>query len=147
MISFVPIGALTRRTKRSTTLRYFIRGRVELRARPGGLIAGLFGRKPQPVIQQSYLIPNKPLVEMVGSVKTQIGIVLKNLGLGIAEDLFENLKVASHPGLRCEIAFDIAKEPEVWWGRYALAQEVHVIARPGYLLPPEALVKRAYCGK
>ena len=77
---------------------------------------------------------------MLGRVKTQIGVVLKNYGLGIAESIFLNLKISSHPGRHCEILFDPANEPEAWWGRYALAQEVHIVSRSGYPLPPEAFV-------
>lgn len=139
VISFIPAGSHPP-YQTVGDLSYFIRAGSNFARAPHAVLAGLFGRKPQPLIQQSYLVPEKPSVEMPGCVKTQIGVVLKNFGLGIAENVFLNLRVASHPGRNCVISFDPANEPEVWWGRYALSQEAHMITRSGYPVPPEAFV-------
>jgi len=139
VLSFVPAGSHPP-YQTVGDLSYFIRAGSNFARAPHAVLAGLFGRKPQPLIQQHYLVPNKPSVEKPGKVKTQIGVVLKNFGLGIAENIFLNLRVASHPGRHCVISFVSANEPEVWWGRYALAQEVHMVTRTGYPLPPEAFV-------
>jgi hypothetical protein len=139
VVSFVPAGSnLPYQTVGD--LSYFIRAGSNFARAPHAVLAGMFGRKPQPRIQQSYLMPNRPSMDMPGRVKTEIGVILKNFGLGIADSVFLNLKIMSHPGRHCSISFDPANEPDVWWGRYALAQEVHMITRAGYPLPPEAFV-------
>jgi hypothetical protein len=64
--------------------------------------------------------------------------VLRNYGRGIAEDVFINLSIRTHPGGSCKIIFNPSEEKEVWWGRLVLNQQMQMITRPGFRLPPEA---------
>jgi hypothetical protein len=118
-------------------LSYHIRAGSNFVRAPHAVLAGMFGRRPQPVIKQSYFVTDRPTASR-GVVKTQVGVILKNYGRGIAESVFLNLKLTSHPGRMCQIKFVPPQEQEVWWGRFALAQEMHVVTRAGYPLPPDA---------
>jgi hypothetical protein len=118
-------------------LSYHIRAGSNFVKAPHAVLAGMFGRRPQPVIKQSYLVQETPIASP-GLVKTQIGIILKNYGRGIAENVFINLRVTSNPGRMCQINFLPPQEQDVWWGRFALAREMHLVTRAGYPLPPEA---------
>lgn len=117
---------------------YYIRSGSNFAKTPHAVLAGMFGRRPQPSIKHRYFVPGVPTIPATGVVKTQVGIILHNYGRGIAENTFINLKLTSHPGRRCNIEFRPPEEPEAWWGRFALAREMHLITRPGYMLPPEA---------
>jgi hypothetical protein len=124
-------------------LSYYIRAGSNFVKAQHAVLAGMFGRRPQPAIKQTYLVDAIPTILSPGVVMTQIGIVLKNFGRGIAENVFLNLKITSHPGRNCEVRLQPPNEPEVWWGRFALGQELHIVARTGYPLPPETYLLAA----
>jgi hypothetical protein len=139
VISLIPAG-LHPPYQTVGDLSYFIRAGTNFARAPHAVLAGMFGRKPQPLIKEHYIVPQTPTIEPDGGAKTAIGIVLKNFGLGIAENVFLNLKITSHPGDFCELRFEPSTEQNVWWGRLALSQEMHLIARTGFPLPPEAFI-------
>jgi hypothetical protein len=123
-------------------LSYHIRAGSNFVKAPHAVLAGMFGRRPQPVIKQSYLVQGTPTASP-GVVKTQIGFILKNYGRGIAESVFINLRLTSHPERMCKINFLPPQEQDVWWGRFALAREMHLVTRGGYPLPPDAYLMSA----
>jgi hypothetical protein len=119
-------------------LSYYIRAESNFVRAPHAVLAGMFGRRPQPSIKQSYFVDATPIIVASGTVKTKISVILKNYGRGIAENVFLNLRLTSHPGRNCEVRFQPPEEKDVWWGRFALAREMHLVTRAGYPLPPEA---------
>jgi hypothetical protein len=121
-------------------LSYYIRAGSNFARTPNAVLSGLFGRRPQPSIKNAYLTDSEPSSVGPGRVKTQIGILLHNFGRGIAENVFINLTITSHPGRLCELKYLPSEETEVWWGRVVRSREMQLIMRPGYLVPPEAHV-------
>jgi hypothetical protein len=121
-------------------LSYYIRAGSNFAKTPHAVLAGLFGRRPQPSIKHHYFVPSTPSIVDRGVVETQIGISLRNYGRGIAEDTFINLSITSHPGRLCKVEFSPSEEKEVWWGRLALSREMQLIMRSGYLIPPDAYI-------
>lgn len=119
-------------------LSYYIRAGSNFAKTPHAVLAGLFGRRPQPSIKHHYFVPTSPSFVGPGVVKTQIGIMLRNFGLGIAEDVFINLWVSSPPGKHCKIEFKPSEEREVWRGNLLLNQHMQMITRADVRLPPEA---------
>jgi hypothetical protein len=119
-------------------LSYYIRAGSNFAKTPHAVLAGLFGRRPQPSVRNHYLVPTAPTVIEVGVVRTHMGIALRNFGLGIAEDIFINLSLNSHPGRRCDIEFKPSEEREVWRGNLLLDQQMQMITRADVRLPPEA---------
>jgi hypothetical protein len=119
-------------------LSYYIRAGSNFAKTPHAVLAGLFGRRPQPSIRHHYFVPTSPSIIGLGMVKAQIGIMLRNYGLGIAEDVFINLSITNHPGPRCQIEFKPSEEHEVWRGNLLINQHMQLITRAGIRLPPEA---------
>ena len=119
-------------------LSYYIRAGSNFAKTPHAVLAGMFGRRPQPSIKHHYFVPNAPSIVAPGTVQTQIGVMLRNYGRGIAEDVFINLSIRTHPGGSCEIEFKPSEEKEVWCGRLVLNQQMQMITRAGFRLPPEA---------
>jgi hypothetical protein len=119
-------------------MSYYIRAGSNFAKTPHAVLAGLFGRRPQPSVKHHYIVETDPRVIRPGVVRTQIGIVLRNFGLGIAEDVFINLSITSNPGQLCEIEFKPSEEREVWRGNLLFGQNMQMITRAGVRLPPEA---------
>jgi hypothetical protein len=119
-------------------LSYYIRSGSNFAKTPHAVLAGLFGRVPQPRIQQHYFVPSAPSIVAPGIAKTEIGVMLRNYGRGIAEDVFVNLSIRTHPGGSCEIIFKPSEEKEAWSGRLLRNQQMQMITRAGFRLPPEA---------
>jgi hypothetical protein len=117
---------------------YYIRSGSNFARTPHAVLAGLFGRRPQPSIKHHYFVDSEPRFARSGAISTQIGLVLYNYGLGIAEDIFVNSSITSHPGRLCEIQFMPSEEQDVWRGNLVLEQKMQMISRAGVRLAPEA---------
>lgn len=117
---------------------YYIRSGSNFAKTPHAVLSGLFGRRPQPKIQHHYFAPRAPSIVAEGIVKTEIGVMLRNFGRGIGEDIFLNLSVTSHPGRNCQIIFQASEEEKVWSGNLVLDRHMQMITRPGVRLAPEA---------
>ena len=120
-------------------LSYYIRAGSNFAKTPHAVLAGLFGRRPQPSIKHRYFVESNPAIVRSGMVMTELGIVLRNFGLGIAEDVFINLSITSHPGQLCQIKFKPSEEREVWRGNLLLNQHMQMITRADVRLPPKAV--------
>ena len=121
-------------------LSYYIRAGSNFAKTPHAVLAGMFGRRPQPSVKLRYLVDSEPRIVGIGLAKTQMGMILHNYGLGIARDVFINLAITSHPGRGCVVEFKPSEEKELWFGRLALQREMHAVMRHGFVLPPEQYV-------
>ena len=119
---------------------YYIRAGSSFVRAPHAVLAGLFGRRPQPAVKHTWLMPEIPARTVPEAVRTDLSIMLRNFGRGVAEDVFLNLTMMSSPGPNCEIEFLPSQEQDVWWGRFALGREVQLVMRRGFVLPPDAYV-------
>jgi hypothetical protein len=88
-------------------------------------------------VKLRYFVQDTPSIIALGSVKTQIMMVLRNYGRGVARDVFFNLSIRSHPGRACQIEFKPSEEREVWSGRTSFARNAHMAMRSGFILAPE----------
>jgi hypothetical protein len=137
VVTLIP-GGLHAPYQSTTDQSYYIRSGSNFTRTPHAVLAGLFGRRPQPSIRHTYFVPDQPKILELGVVQTELGVSLRNYGKGIAEDIFINLSITSYPGRLCEIRFKPSEEKDVWWGRLAFGREMQLIMRAGYRLPPEA---------
>jgi schlafen family protein len=119
-------------------MQYFIRAGSDFVPTPHGVLAGMFGRVPQPHVFHSYLV-SRPGLEGT-AIKSAVGIALCNEGPGIASDLFLSVRMDSHPGRNSEIRFD-PPDRENWTGIWAFERGINLICKAGYRLPPEAQVQ------
>lgn len=118
-------------------LAYYIRSGSNFARAPHAVLAGMFGRRPQPSVKLRYFVDDTPSIIAPGSVKTQVMMILRNYGRGVARDVFFNLSIKSHPGRACKIEFKPSEEREVWSGRISLAKDAHMAMRSGFILAPE----------
>ena len=86
---------------------YYIRAGSNFEHTPHAVLAGMFGRRPQPDVYNSYLIYPAEIIEE--KIRLQIGFVVRNRGLGIASDLFMNVMVISIPGSNCNCNITLLK--------------------------------------
>lgn len=118
-------------------LQYFIRAGSDFVPTPHAVLAGMFGRVPQPHVFHTYIVSEATLEGI--HVKTSIGIALHNDGPGIAADLFLNVGLRSHPGPNCQFEFE-TPDNQNWSGTWAFQSRVSLICKAGYRLPPESQV-------
>lgn len=118
-------------------MQYFIRAGSDFVPTPHGVLAGMFGRAPQPRVFQTYIISEATLER--ADIKAAIGIALHNDGPGIAADLFLIVGITSHPGPNCEVEFE-TPDKQNWTGTWAFRSRISLICSAGYRLPPESQV-------
>ena len=119
-------------------LQYYIRAGSDFVPTPHQVLAGLFGRRPQPHIYAMY---NVTPIEVHGMhLRCQVGIVLRNNGPGVAEDLFLTAMMHSLPGNNCTCAFH-PPDLQQWDVTTSWARHISVISKRDIRLPPDAQVE------
>lgn len=84
---------------------YYIRAGSNFEHTPHAVLAGMFGRRPQPDVYHGYHIAPAEIINVI--MKIRIGFEIHNNGPGIASDLFMNLNTMSLPGENCKSAPDV----------------------------------------
>jgi len=118
--------------------QYYIRaGSSSVRA-PHAVLQGMFGKRPQPLIQASY----QPLPADINPnrIRAYLNIYIENLGPGIADDLYFNLTIKPPPSK--EGLFNISsKPPETWRDSIDMRTDSNykysVITKPEVRMAPE----------
>jgi len=118
--------------------QYYIRAGSDFVPTPHQVLAGLFGRRPQPYVYPMYTVAKIEIDAM--HVKCGLGIALRNDGPGVAEDLFLTAMIRSFPGKTCSVAFD---PPQLthWDVIASYGRHVSVISKKYIRLPPDAQVQ------
>jgi len=119
-------------------LQYYIRAGSDFIPTPHAVLAGMFGRVPLPHVFHNYNGGNATVEGNI--VSCSIGILIRNEGPGIANDLFVNLIIISRPGECCEISFERTDQTN-WGGALSFGCHMSLISKPDFRLPPEALVQ------
>lgn len=115
--------------------QYYIRAGSDFVPTPHQVLAGMFGRRPQPHIYPMYLTSPPVLDGKV--IRGQLGLIIRNGGPGIATDLFVNVMVLSQGG-NSQIALQHA-DPTRWSGNIAFDnRHMSVVTNLGVRLPPES---------
>jgi len=117
--------------------RYFIRAGSSFLPAPHGVLAGLFGQRPEPFVYHSFLIePVRCSAESV--IDAAMAVVIESDGPGIARDIFVTLDVLS-PGRSTSIRMDHESEA---FDRFALLHfHSAVIAKESFRLPPGGRIR------
>jgi hypothetical protein len=120
--------------------QYYIRAGSSFVPTPHAVLAGMFGRRPQPNIICQYTIPPATIVPPSDGpnpkVKIQLTIWLHNTGLGIARDLFLNLRIWKAGSKTTTITFH-PSDGTVWSGRLEMGKFYGLISQPHVRVPPE----------
>jgi hypothetical protein len=116
-------------------LQYFIRAGSNFVPTPHAVLAGMFGRRPQPNVFHQLSAGQVKLFKE--KIEMQVGFLLRNQGPGIATDLFINVMVISNPGDNTDISFN---PPDLnnWKGQFSFGRHVSMISKTDFRLPPEA---------
>lgn len=135
------------------SLQYYLRAGSSFSPIPHGILAGMFGRRPQPSLYHKFCVnPAEDIADtgiqhpakVIGSskIKCQMGFLIGNKGPGIAKDVFINTAVISLPWKGKFEFFQI--EPESWVGRFSFGRHMSLITRPEIRVPPGSFVAPFY---
>jgi Putative DNA-binding domain len=134
--------------------RYYMRVGSNFDHVPHGVLAGMFGRQPQPHIfhmWKSYgggmsgsnrgIISSHPMPE--NTPYFSVGFVLRNEGVGVARDLYVNLEVGL-PGPECALGVYPQRQgqQQPGWTHYSSFDHVHhLVSNDSFKLAPGAMVE------
>lgn len=117
---------------------YFIRAGSDFVPTPHAVLAGMFGRRPQPSVFQMFLSSYPEVIDLgVVQIKSTLGLQIANGGRGIASDLFMTLKAISKPGPTCKLTVE-TPDLNNWTVWSFLDIHFTAISKGDIKLPPEA---------
>lgn len=117
--------------------RYYIRAGSNFEPIPHDLLAGMFGKRPQPKVFTIFLYSTP---EIVGnSIKVSVGFTLRNGGAVLARDLFLSVWIMSGPGKNTIIGF--GPNDTNFQGYWSLGRNYSVVSKPELRLPPVSQVQ------
>lgn len=117
---------------------YYIRAGSNFERTPHAVLAGMFGRRPQPHVFHKYVVGHAELVNE--KIKFDVGLMIRNEGPGIARDLFMNLLIKSVPGINCDVSI-APTAPDSWTYQQSFIIHFSTISREGVRVPPESHVQ------
>ena len=119
-------------------MQYYMRAGSDFLPVPHQLLAGMFGRRPQPDIVGQWL--TAPAQVFGSVVQCQVGYLLRNKGPGIARDIFLDVKVLSAGEPSCKIECTLADQIN-WNCSFSLGRFCSLMGKPEYRMPPGALAQ------
>jgi hypothetical protein len=115
--------------------RYYIRAGSNFDHTPHDVLAGMFGRRPQPNVFHNFVVGPAQIAEE--RIHLKVGFLIRNSGPGMASDLFMHALVLSDIGEKCSIAFD-PDESKNWWGHFSFGRKISMITKSDLRVPPES---------
>jgi len=115
--------------------QYYIRAGSDFVPAPHAVLAGMFGRRPQPSMKMDLLF--SPLQIYDGVVTIDFGFIVHNGGPGIAEDIFFDLMMISQPGSNCQMSFGNPNTSQ-WQANFVFERQMWLISAPDIRMPPGA---------
>lgn len=117
--------------------RYYIRAGSNFVPVPHDLLAGMFGRRPQPDVFNMFVYS---VPEIAGdSIKLSIGLALHNKGKVLASNLFLSVWIISSSGKNCSLAFE--PNDENFQGYWSFSRNYSVVSKPDLRIPPGSQVQ------
>lgn len=121
--------------------RYYIRAGSDFVPTPHAVLAGMFGRRPQPHVFHMFLSGYPEIANYSASknttIKTVLGLQVANGGRGIASDLFMTLKAVSVPGSNCNLSVE-PYDMGSWTVWHFMKIQFTAISKSHIKLPPDA---------
>lgn len=116
--------------------QYYIRAGSDFVPAPHQVLAGMFGRRPQPHVYQmfTYSPPHNDNDTLV----LEVGIMATNGGPGIARDIFITATGHDLVGDLCRISWELL-DPN-WSGSVNFSRIINIISHEGLRLPPSAFL-------
>lgn len=116
--------------------QYYIRAGSSFVPAPHSVLAGMFGRRPQPHVFHMFTI--WPAKFGDGTITAALGMQIVNDGPGIAEDLYLNVMMLSSPGDKTKISLEPKGATGTWSATNVFDAGINMIANVGIRLAPEA---------
>jgi hypothetical protein len=117
--------------------RYYIRAGSSFEQIPHDLLAGMFGRRPQPKVFTIFLYSTPEIIR--NTIKVSVGFNLRNGGKVLARDLFLSVWIMSGPGKNTVIGFEPSDTN--FQGYWSLSRNYSVVSKPELRLPPVSQVQ------
>ena len=114
--------------------RYFIRSGSDFIPTPHDVLAGMFGKRPQPKVRKNFHMFPLQSNKQEKSIIVPIGFHFFNDGPGVALDLFASLHFFSTPGPNCKISYEKRHPDFKEYGSYDYFYSI--ISSPNLRLPP-----------
>ncbi|MCG8056922.1 MAG: ATP-binding protein [Candidatus Thiodiazotropha endolucinida] len=115
--------------------KYYIRAGSDFVPTPHDVLAGMFGRRPQPHVFHTYQLSKAAYNQE--SLHIAFGLILHNEGPGIASDIFSIVKTGSIPGSNSRIYYQ-TNFGDTWTGFMENEIQLSLITKPDVRLPPGA---------
>ena len=117
---------------------YYIRAGSNFVPISHDVLAGLFGKRPQPNVYNMFLYSAPEIID--DAIKIQLGFMLHNGGKVVARDIFISIWVKSSPGQNCQIGFQSSNDPN-WQGYWSLGVNYSTVSKPDLRVPPDSQVQ------
>lgn len=115
--------------------KYLIRAGSDFIPTPHDVLAGMFGKRPQPHVFQHFICAVPELIDR--SLNLSFGIAIHNEGPGIAADVFCTCLIQYLPGDNSSARFERVDQSN-WGGSFEFGRQTCLISAPGFRLPPGA---------
>ena len=115
--------------------KYYMRAGSSFKPVTHSILAGMFGRRPQPKMFSVFVI--EPIEISNNEIKVKVGFMLRNQGPGIASDLFFNVACLKTVGKNCQASYELTAENE-WLYHSVYGINFNVISKNDIRLAPEA---------
>jgi hypothetical protein len=120
-------------------LTFYMRAGSNFVRVPRVVLAGMFGKKPQPETIHKYVVAPAKL-HPNNAIDIMCDVFLYNNGRGIAEDVFINFHIMDRSGPNVGINF-LGLNRDEFNSRFSLGTFQNFISRPGIKLPPKAMIR------
>ncbi|MFZ1748028.1 MAG: ATP-binding protein [Nitrospirales bacterium] len=116
-------------------LQYLIRAGSDFVPVPHQVLAGMFGKRPQPHVFPMFTM--NPARSEGHALIFEYGIMLTNGGPGLARDVYFSSMIHYGLGSNTQISWEF-HERENWTGDFVLGRQVSVVSKRDFLIPPKA---------
>lgn len=116
--------------------QFYIRAGSGFSPTPFGVLAGMFGRRPQPDMFHKWTVGVPSILN--DCVRINFGLMVFNYGLGIARDIYFTIAGYGLPGRDCRLEFEPTDRNRVnWKDRFGLGIHFSAVSTWDYRLPPD----------
>lgn len=118
--------------------KYYIRAGSNFIPAPHSVLAGMFGRRPQPEVFATFSFPPARIIGNgeTKAIQFSYNFQITNNGPVIASDLYSNVKIFI-PKSACTAKFE-CPEPDAWTARMNLGVWLNSVTKDGFKLAPDS---------
>jgi hypothetical protein len=124
--------------------RYYMRAGSNFLPVPHAVLAGMFGRRPQPVLFQTFIagpahvmaFPNEP--DRPTQIEVSLGFQIYNRGPVLARDLYSDLRLFL-PKTKCSASFALTSDD--WTNRMEMGVWLTSVSKSEFRLAPESFTR------